>query len=167
MSTIVIIIIAILWHIILGFSFYIYHKHFIDRKDAELNKLDFEHESELKELEKLFHERVREYDSIIKKYEDDLIKFQSYYKNFTEIIRISNDKISEIDSKGSFKSDDEVGFFFNNLKEIQASLNAFDFTRPIVKKDDPVKEGPILPDGKGNVIVITQEEADKILNDNK
>ncbi len=31
----------------------------------------------------------------------------------------------EVDTKGSFKSDDEVGFFFEQIKTIQAALNAF------------------------------------------
>jgi hypothetical protein len=33
--------------------------------------------------------------------------------------------LKEIDTLGAFKSDDEVGFFFNTLKSIQATLNQF------------------------------------------
>ncbi len=30
-----------------------------------------------------------------------------------------------VDAKGSFKSDEEVGFFFEQIKTIQTALNAF------------------------------------------
>jgi hypothetical protein len=38
---------------------------------------------------------------------------------------MSDKKIHEIDVKGSFESDDEVGFFFTNIKMIQDVLNQF------------------------------------------
>jgi hypothetical protein len=33
--------------------------------------------------------------------------------------------MKEIDAKGSFKSDDEVGFFFQQIYNIQTILNSF------------------------------------------
>jgi hypothetical protein len=33
--------------------------------------------------------------------------------------------MNEVDAKGSFKSDDEVGFFFEQIKTIQTALNSF------------------------------------------
>lgn len=48
------------------------------------------------------------------------------YETISNIqIRInnSNKRIEEIDSKGTFKSDDEVGYFFEELKKIQSDLN--------------------------------------------
>lgn len=53
--------------------------------------------------------------------ENDLL-----YETISNIqIRInnSNKRIEEIDSKGTFKSDDEVGYFFEELKKIQSDLN--------------------------------------------
>lgn len=43
----------------------------------------------------------------------------------SEVIKFSEKKLEEIDEKGSFKSDDEVGFFFISLKAIQSVLNQF------------------------------------------
>jgi hypothetical protein len=33
--------------------------------------------------------------------------------------------LKEIDTLGAFKSDDEIGFFFNTVKSIQSTLNQF------------------------------------------
>ena len=44
------------------------------------------------------------------------------------IINNSNEKLKELDTLGAFQSDDEVGTFFRNLKEIQDIIN--DFNNP-------------------------------------
>jgi hypothetical protein len=44
---------------------------------------------------------------------------------FQQQVKESDKRIKEIDSKGTFKSDDEVGYFFNELKKIQDSLTNF------------------------------------------
>jgi uncharacterized membrane protein YukC len=41
---------------------------------------------------------------------------EKYITDFYELVKQSESKIKEIDSKQLFQSDDEVGFFFNNLK---------------------------------------------------
>ncbi len=41
------------------------------------------------------------------------------------LISESNDKLEEIDERGVFKSDDEIGWFFNGIKSIQKLLNQF------------------------------------------
>ena len=38
---------------------------------------------------------------------------------------MSDKKIKEVDARESFKSDDEVGFFFESIKQIQNILNQF------------------------------------------
>lgn len=43
----------------------------------------------------------------------------------SDTINESERILKEIDTLGAFKSDDEVGFFFNTLKAIQATLNEF------------------------------------------
>jgi hypothetical protein len=40
-------------------------------------------------------------------------------------INNADDQLKEIDRTGVFQSDDEVGWFFKNLREIQSMLNAF------------------------------------------
>lgn len=59
------------------------------------------------------------------KQEDILISYWDYLTKISDLINFSNNKIKEIDQKGSFQSDDEIGFFFNNIKEIQTLLNEF------------------------------------------
>ena len=41
------------------------------------------------------------------------------------IINNSNEKLKELDTLGAFESDDEVGTFFKNLREIQTIINDF------------------------------------------
>lgn len=43
----------------------------------------------------------------------------------SEAIDICNRRLNIIDSRGSFRSDDEVGWFFEELKKIQEALNEF------------------------------------------
>jgi hypothetical protein len=43
----------------------------------------------------------------------------------SDIIEFSDKKLKEVDHKGSFKTDDEVGFFFEEIKQIQGTLNQF------------------------------------------
>jgi len=39
------------------------------------------------------------------------------------VIKFSTDKMKLVDSKGHYESDDETGFFFEQLKQIQLSLD--------------------------------------------
>jgi hypothetical protein len=50
---------------------------------------------------------------------------EKYITDFYELVKQSELKIKEIDSKQLFQSDDEVGFFFNNLKTIQEALSDY------------------------------------------
>ena len=59
------------------------------------------------------------------KQEDILIGYMSYLNKVSDIIEMSDKKLKEIDAKESFKSDDEVGFFFESIKQIQSILNQF------------------------------------------
>jgi len=59
------------------------------------------------------------------KQEDILASYLTYLNKISDIIDMSDKKIHEIDVKGSFESDDEIGFFFTNIKMIQDVLNQF------------------------------------------
>jgi hypothetical protein len=59
------------------------------------------------------------------KQEDILVGYMSYLNKISDIIEMSNKKIKEVDARESFKSDDEVGFFFESIKQIQSILNQF------------------------------------------
>jgi hypothetical protein len=59
------------------------------------------------------------------KQEDILMGYMSYLNKVSDIIELSDKKLKEVDAKESFKSDDEVGFFFESIKQIQSILNQF------------------------------------------
>ena len=50
---------------------------------------------------------------------------QNYIDAISIIINDSNETIKQLDARGAFEADDEVGTFFRNLKEIQEVLNSF------------------------------------------
>jgi len=57
--------------------------------------------------------------------EDILAGYMEYLSKISGIIELSDKKLKEIDYKGSFESDDEIGFFFQSVKQLQETLNAF------------------------------------------
>lgn len=59
------------------------------------------------------------------KQEDILVEYLRYLDKLSQIIEFTDEKLKKIDSNGSFESDDEVGFFFEELKNIQQILNEF------------------------------------------
>ena len=59
------------------------------------------------------------------KYEDTLDVYSSFIAQFQTQIMESDKKLKEIDAKGLFDSDDEIGWFFTQLKEIQKNLSNF------------------------------------------
>ena len=56
---------------------------------------------------------------------DILTSYIQYLNKITDIIDFSDRKLKEIDHKGSFESDDEIGWFFKQIKQIQETLNNF------------------------------------------
>jgi hypothetical protein len=57
--------------------------------------------------------------------EDILAGYMEYLSRISGIIELSDKKLKEIDHKGSFESDDEIGFFFQSVKQLQEALNTF------------------------------------------
>ena len=51
----------------------------------------------------------------INQYEDLIVQFQ-------QIVIFSSQKMKQVDSKGHYESDDETGFFFEELKKLQLTL---------------------------------------------
>ena len=60
--------------------------------------------------------RITQYEELQMKYENLLIQVR-------QIIDFSSEKMKQIDASGHFESDDEVGFFFDELKNIQSMLD--------------------------------------------
>ena len=66
--------------------------------------------------------------NLLKKNErqEDIITTQNeYIQTISTIMSESNKKIKEIDSKQIFQSDDEIGWFFKGIKEIQELINEY------------------------------------------
>ena len=61
----------------------------------------------------------------VEQYEDIAQYQQNYIENISTIIGESSKRLQEVDGRGTFESDDEVGFFFNTLKEVQRVLDEF------------------------------------------
>ena len=59
------------------------------------------------------------------KQEDILSSYMLYLDRISRCIELSDARLKEIDEKGTFKSDDEIGFFFDQVTQIQGILNEF------------------------------------------
>lgn len=57
--------------------------------------------------------------------EDVLASYLSYMDSLSKIIEHSARRLTKIDEKGTFKSDDEIGWFFEEVLNIQSRLNKF------------------------------------------
>ena len=59
------------------------------------------------------------------KSEDIIESQQKYISLISEVIKNSEKRLQEIDEKEIFKSDDEIGWFFNEVKKIQNILSQY------------------------------------------
>ena len=69
--------------------------------------------------------KLEKQEDVINNQATILASYLSYLNKISDIIEFSDKKLKEVDHKGSFKSDDEVGFFFEEIKQIQSTLNQF------------------------------------------
>lgn len=108
-------------------SFIIFYKN----KVYKQNILDInnEYEEQLKELETLAVAKSesieKAYSDVMKTAEKELEVYQKYILNLNTAIHLSDEKLKELDARGTFEADDEIGFFFNAVKTIQNILNEF------------------------------------------
>ena len=63
------------------------------------------------------------------KAEDILAGYIDYLDQLSRIIELASEKMKQVDAKGSFKSDDEVGFFFEQIKNLQEIFNQFNIRK--------------------------------------
>ena len=52
-----------------------------------------------------------------------------YINNLDAVIEDITKRLQEVDNKGTFASDDEVGFFFNSLKQMSETLNVYKISK--------------------------------------
>jgi Tfp pilus assembly protein PilO len=69
--------------------------------------------------------KLEKQEDVINNQATILASYLSYLNKISDIIEFSDKKLKEVDRKGSFESDDEVGFFFQEIKQIQDTLNQF------------------------------------------
>ena len=50
-------------------------------------------------------------------------QYEQLLVNIETIINYSSERLKAIDTKGAFESDDEIGYFFNEVKKLQAMMN--------------------------------------------
>ena len=59
----------------------------------------------------------------IEQFEELVGDYSEWIENFAEQISIANEKMTAVDNKGSFSSDDEIGFAFKTVRECIEQLN--------------------------------------------
>tara|TARA_R110000765_G_scaffold99134_1_gene186128 strand:+ start:150 stop:422 length:273 start_codon:yes stop_codon:yes gene_type:complete len=58
--------------------------------------------------------------------QEDVIKeYEDFISKQSEAIHACDKRLKEIDDKGIFYSDDEIGWFFREIQKIQDALNEF------------------------------------------
>ena len=66
--------------------------------------------------------------NLLKKYEavEDVVNdYDTYITEFSNEVTSIEKRIKEIDAKGTFEGDDEIGWFFKQIKVIQKRLSKF------------------------------------------
>jgi predicted PurR-regulated permease PerM len=59
------------------------------------------------------------------KLEDIQTEYENFLTKQSEAINSCNERLKQIDDRGIFKSDDEIGWFWEEIKKIQEALNEF------------------------------------------
>ena len=50
-------------------------------------------------------------------------QYEQLLINISSIINYSSERLKQIDAKGTFESDDEIGYFFEEVKKLQEMMN--------------------------------------------
>ncbi len=61
----------------------------------------------------------------IEKSEDIITEYENFIIKQSEAIEACNIRLNEVDNKGIFKADDEIGWMFKEFTKIQEALNEF------------------------------------------
>jgi|TARA_R110000803_G_scaffold72890_2_gene136635 hypothetical protein len=57
--------------------------------------------------------------------EDIIVQYNEYIGEFNKQLEFTSDRLKKIDAKGSFESDDEIGWFFEQIKNLQEGMDKF------------------------------------------
>lgn len=68
--------------------------------------------------------------------QEDIINYQvDYLRKVSFLIQESKIYVEQLDERGVFRSDDEIGAFFNFMKDIQDTINTFQLPENYGKKE--------------------------------
>ena len=76
----------------------------------------------------------------IEYYEDYVSQYEEWITVLSERIEEADIKLREIDNKGTFESDDEVGYFFDFLKRMIGNINVLNQQVENINADKEKKE---------------------------
>ena len=68
------------------------------------------------------------------RYEDITVAQQDYLLRISELIKDSKMHLQKLDEKGVFQSDDEVGYFFEQMKKVQEELDRYTLQEDYAQK---------------------------------
>ena len=61
----------------------------------------------------------------VEKIEDVVIRYDRFISEYSKQLDNTDKLLKEIDEKGTFKSDDEIGWFFKQIKRLQNDVSRF------------------------------------------
>ena len=61
----------------------------------------------------------------VEKYEDVTTDQTEYLQSISNLIKDSQKHLNSLDERGVFQSDDEVGYFFEQMKNVQKELDRY------------------------------------------
>ena len=59
------------------------------------------------------------------KAEDIIVQYNEYLTELNKQIKFTSERLKKIDNKGLFESDDEIGWFFKQIKNLQEGIDRF------------------------------------------
>lgn len=105
------------------------HESRVKELTDTLTNQERETETQLAQIEALAKEHENKlntaYGEALQSMQRSVDLYEKYIIGISNTIKLTDDKLRELDHKGTFKSDDEIGFFFENVKGIQDLLNTF------------------------------------------
>ena len=72
----------------------------------------------------------------VEKYEDITVDQTKYLQNISDLIKDSQKHLQSLDERGVLQSDDEVGYFFEQMKNVQKELNRYMLPENYGKKEE-------------------------------
>ena len=63
-------------------------------------------------------------------------QYENLITQFQQIVIFATEKMKQVDTRGHYESDDETGFFFEQLKELQLTLDGLFETEQLQEKTD-------------------------------